>query len=148
MEQETQQQTIRTIAETRAEKIKQLEEDNAAQKATIKEYLLKIAELNKQLYEANTSITELKKVSQADELSIENTEESQATSFFKTVETYLNTHGEGPQSILHQIERRNSIERARYIASLDQVTDALQINADNMRDLAQRSRIAQGLVEG
>lgn len=75
-------------------------------------------------------------------------EEAAEHDFFALVRQHLHTHGMGPQAILRAVEGRGHVERAAYIASLDSIADSMQLNTDNLRDLAQRSRVAERLVNG
>lgn len=100
----------------------------------------------KELEEMRLAIIEL----EADKAEVpeqENTEDTPADSFFANVARYLEVHGNGPQQILHEVQRRGPVERASYFASIDRVADAMQQNTDNLRDLAHRSRVAAQMVE-
>ena len=134
-----------------------------AREAQAAEYRARIAELEDQLATAQdlaeTRGRELAKLRQEneqlrvklayeeEEIVQENAEDTPADSFFANVARYLEVHGNGPQQILHEVQRRSTIDRASYFASIDRVADAMQQNTDNLRDLAQRSRIAAQMVE-
>lgn len=75
-------------------------------------------------------------------------EEAAERDFCDLVRQHLHTHGMGPQAILRAVEGYGHVERAAYIASLDSIADSMQLNTDNLRDLAQRSRVAEHLVNG
>ena len=160
-----------TIAETRAALNAELREENVSLRSELTDMTEKYASIshvissaNTRAFDAEAEATELREqLSQlrADTHGVDmdgndieaavtepSAEEDTEHDFFALVRQHLHTHGMGPQAILRAVEGRGHVERAAYIASLDSIADSMQLNTDNLRDLAQRSRVAEHLVNG
>lgn len=76
------------------------------------------------------------------------TEESEPREvrFFNLVARHLAVHDAGTVAIVNEVERRSHVDRAAYIASLERITEAMQQNTDNLRDLTNRSRSSQLII--